>query len=104
MTLNLKNTKNFSTKSEVSTAPSIEELTKIDSAAAQFKQIIEHHSKDYNIDYGPYSEPGAPDYNARIENWTKDIRDSEEMKSNKLKILNNLDDKKLKKQKHLIMK
>ena len=53
---------------EVSTAPSIEEWTKIVSAAPQFKQIIEHQSKDYNIDYGLYSEPGAPDYNARIEN------------------------------------
>ena len=82
---------------EVSTAPSIEEWTKIASAAPQFKQIIEHQSRDYNIDYGLYSEPGAPDYNARIENCTKDIRDSEEKKSKKLQILKNLDGKKLKK-------
>ena len=42
---------------EVSTAPSIDDWTKIASVAPQFKKIIEHQSQDYSIDYGLYSEP-----------------------------------------------
>ena len=82
---------------EVSTAPSIEDWIKIASAAPQFKQIMEHQSKDYNIEFGIYSEPGAPDYQERIKSCIEMIRESGEMKSNSVKDLGNLDGKKLKK-------
>ena len=51
--------KNF----EVSAAPSIDEWTRIASAAPKFKKIMEQQAQDYNIEWGFYSEPGAPDYN-----------------------------------------
>ena len=81
---------------EVSTAPSIEEWTKIASLAPQFKKIIENQSNDYSIDYGLYSEPGAPNYDERIEACAKVLRDSEELKSDKTHSLKNLDGKMLK--------
>ena len=82
---------------EVSTAPSIEEWTKIASAAPLFKKIIENQSKDYNVNYGLYSEPGAPNYNERIEACSKVLRENEVLKSNTLQSLQNLDGKMLKK-------
>ena len=51
--------KNF----EVSAAPSIDEWTRIASAAPKYKKIMEQQAQDYNIEWGFYSEPGPPDYN-----------------------------------------
>ena len=59
--------KNF----EVSTAPSIDEWIRIAIVAPKFKKIMEQQAKDYDIEWGFYSEPGAPDYNERIESCTK---------------------------------
>ena len=41
------------------------------SAASQFKEVKEHQANDYDIDFGIYSKPGAPDYNARVESCRK---------------------------------
>ena len=41
------------------------------SAAPQFKEVKEHQANDYDIDFGIYSKPGAPDYNARVESCRK---------------------------------
>ena len=81
---------------EVSSSPSIEEWTKIASVAPYFKKIIENQSNDYNIDHGLYSEPGAPDYDERIKASSEALTKSEELKSEKVQGLHNLDGKELK--------
>ena len=85
--------KNF----EVSTAPTIEEWTKIASAAPQFKEIIEHQAKDYGLNIGIFSEPGAPDYEERVKNCRSALEESKVLKANICQLLENLDGKKLKK-------
>ena len=52
---------------EASSSPSIDDWIQIASAADKFKDILQSQSSDYNLDYGLYSEPGAPDYAKRIE-------------------------------------
>ena len=44
-------------------------------------KIMEQQAQDYNIEWGFYSEPGAPDYNERIESCTKFLRENENLKS-----------------------
>ena len=85
--------KNF----EVSTAPTIEEWTKIASAAPQFKEIIEHQAKDYGLNIGIFSEPGAPDYEERVKNCRSALEESKVLKANICQLLENLDGKALKK-------
>ena len=87
--------KNF----EVSLSPSIDDWTKIASAAPHFKKILENQSADYNLDYGLYSEPGAPDYSKRIEACAKQLRDSEALNSTKIDKVMNIDGKHLNKTK-----
>ena len=60
-------------------------------------KIIENQSQDYNLNYGLYSEPGAPNYNERIEACSKVLRENEVLKSNTSQSLQNLDGKMLKK-------
>ena len=81
---------------EVSSSPSIDDWTKIASAAPHFKKIIENQSNYYNIDYGFYSEPGAPDYDERIKACSEALRKGEDLKSDKVQGLANLDGKDLK--------
>ena len=57
---------------------------------------MEQQAQDYNIEWGFYSEPGAPDYNERIESCTKFLRENENLKSDKVQTLKNLDGKTLK--------
>ena len=59
---------------EVSSSPSINQWTKIASAAPMFKELMENQSKDYSLDLGLYYEPGAPDYSARIDGCKKKLR------------------------------
>ena len=58
---------------EVSSSPSIEEWTKVAS--------------------GIYSEPGAPDYNSRVESCRKSLEESTIIKAGSSKSLKNLDGK-----------
>ena len=58
---------------------------------------MENQSNDYNIEYGLYSEPGAPNYDERIEACSKVLRNNEVLKSDKTQGLKNLDGKVLKK-------
>ena len=81
--------KNF----EVSTAPTIEEWTKVASAAPQFKEIIEHQAKDYGLDFGIYSEPGAPNYEERVKHCRQALEKSGVLKANIGQLMKNLDGK-----------
>ena len=91
--------KNF----EISTSPSIEEWTRVASIAPKLKTLMENQARDYNFEYGLYSEPGAPDYSKRIENCLKMFQDEELLSSDKVQPLQNLDGKNFKRQKHLIL-
>ena len=75
-----------------STAP-----TKIAIAAPQLKEIIEHQAKDYGLNIGIYSEPGAPDYEERVKNCRSALEESKVLKANICQLLENLDGKALKK-------
>ena len=81
---------------EVSSSPSIEEWTKIASAAPQFKEIMEHQAEDYDIDFGIYSEPGVPDYNSRVESCRNSLEESGIIKAESFQSLKNLDEKTIK--------
>ena len=91
--------KNF----EISTSPSIEEWTRVASIAPKLKTLMENQARDYNFEYGLYSEPGAPDYSKRIESCLKMFQDEELLSSDKVQPLQNLDGKNFKRQKHLIL-
>ena len=78
---------------EVSSSPSIEEWTKIASAAPKFKEIIEKQSLDYGLNNGLYSEPGAPDYSSRVEKCNQMLKQSEVLKSDNVQMLKNIDGK-----------
>ena len=80
---------------EISTSPSIEEWTRVASIAPKLKKLMENQAKDYNFEYGLYSEPGAPNYNKRIESCLKLFQDEETLSSEKVQPLQNLDGKKL---------
>ena len=67
--------------------PQIDFAGETASAAPKFKNIKEQQAQDYNIEWGFYSEPGAPDYNERIESCTKFLRENENLKSIKFKLL-----------------
>ena len=56
---------------------------------------MENQSKDYNFEYGLYSEPGPPDYNKRIESCLKLFEGEEILSSDKVQPLQNLDGKKI---------
>ena len=56
---------------------------------------MENQSSDYNLDFGLYSEPGAPAYHARVESCTKQLRESEVLKSNSIQNFKNIDGKSL---------
>ena len=84
---------------EASASPSIDDWIRIASVADKFKEILESQSSDYNLDYGLYSEPGAPDYSMRIECCLKMLRESEALKSSSTQSLKNVDGKKLNKDK-----
>ena len=86
---------------ESSSAPSIEEWTKIASVAPKLKTLMENQSKDYGIYYGFYSEPGAPEYEERIAACSDFLRESEQLKSDKVQHILNLDRKPLKTQESL---
>ena len=62
---------------------------------------MENQSKDYGIDYGFYSEPGAPEYEERIAACSNFLRESEQLKSDKVQHILNLDGKPLKTQESL---
>ena len=83
--------KNF----EISTSPSIEEWTRVASIAPKLKTLMENQARDYNFEYGLYSEPGAPDYSKPIESCLKMFQDEELLSSEKVQPLQNLDGKKL---------
>ena len=85
--------KNF----EVSASPSIDDWTKIASAAPKFKKILENQSADYDLDVGLYSEPGAPDYRRRIAACTNQLRSSEALNAVNAQDVKNLDGKYLNK-------
>ena len=91
--------KNF----EISTSPLIEEWTRVASIAPKLKTLMENQARDYNFEYGLYSEPGAPDYSKRIESCLKMFQDEELRSSDKVQPLQNLDGKNFKRQKHLIL-
>ena len=57
---------------------------------------MENQSKDYGIYYGFYSEPGAPEYEERIAACSDFLRESEQLKSDKVQHILNLDRKPLK--------
>ena len=56
---------------------------------------MENQSKDFNFEYGLYSEPGPPDYNKRIESCAKLFEGEEILGSDKVQPLQNLDGKKI---------
>ena len=58
--------------------------------------MMENQSKDYGIDYGLYSEPGAPDYEKRIAVCSQFLRENEQLKSDKIQHILNLEWKSLK--------
>ena len=58
------------------------------------KTLMENQARDYNFEYGLYSEPGAPDYSKRIESCLKMFQDEELLSSEKVQPLQNLDGKK----------
>ena len=80
---------------EVSSSPSIDEWTKVASAAPMFKELMENQSKDYSLDHGMYSEPGAPDYSARIDGCPKMLRETNVLKPDLTQSLKNIDGKSL---------
>ena len=78
---------------EISVLPSIDDWTKIASAAPYFQELMEKQSNDYDLGFGLYSEPGAPDYKARVEACRAEIRKSEILESQNVSKLKNLDGK-----------
>ena len=56
---------------------------------------MENQSKDYNFEYGLYSEPDPPDYDKQIESCAKLFEVEEILSSDKVQPLQNLDGKKL---------
>ena len=85
----------------MSYSPSIDEWTKVASAAPMFKELMENQSKDYSLDHGMYSEPGAPDYSARIDGCQKMLRETNVSKADLTQSLKNNDGKYLLKPKTL---
>ena len=82
---------------EVSASPSIDDWTKIASAAPQFKRLLENQAVDYDLDHGLYSEPGAPDYMIRVDACTKQLRESKVLSASNVQDLQNIDGKPLNK-------
>ena len=60
-----------------------------------FGRIDENQSKDYSLDHGMYSEPGAPDYSARIDGCQKMLRETNVLKADLTQSLKNIDGKSL---------
>ena len=84
---------------EFSPAPSIDDWIRVASSANQFQCMLQNQSNDYELGYGIYSEPGAPDYKSRVDCCTKMIRQTEFLKSTSTVDLKNCDGKKLDKKK-----
>ena len=63
---------------------------------------MENQSKDYNFEYGLYSEPSPPDYNKWIESCLKLFEGEEILSSDKVQSLQNLFNKKLQETETLI--
>ena len=78
-------------KNTTNSAPS-----KTASVAPKLRTLMENQSKDYGIDYGFYSEPGAPEYEERIAACSNFLRESEQIKSDKVQHILNLDGKSIK--------
>ena len=82
---------------EYTSSPSIEDWTKVASVAPKFKKIMEDQGKDYNIEYGLYSEPGAPDYAEKVKSCLNNLRKNGVLNYDKAQNLINCDGKTLKK-------
>ena len=49
-----------------------------------------NQSKDCSLDLGLYSEPGAPDYSARMDGWKDMLRETHMLKADLTQSLKNM--------------